>query len=303
MIYTLTISPSLDFINEVNKFELGKINRSHASLYLPGGKGINVSLLLKELDIDSIALGFKSGFTGDYLQKLLNEKEIKNKLIEADGYTRINIKVLSDCETAINTNTLIIEDKHLDSLFNEFSKLSSNDILIISGNIPSALNQDLYEKIILKLDKNIKVVVDAESKLLLNTLKYRPFLIKPNRDELEEMFNIKMDSYNDAINYAKVLQGMGARNVIVSLDKDGAILIDEHKKVYNLKNIEGKLVNSVGAGDSLVAGFICGIERNYEMKDAFMLGVACANATAFSKSIANKSSINQTLSLLKEINN
>lgn len=303
MVYTLTISPSLDFVNEINKFEINKINRSFQSVYLPGGKGINVSILLKELEVDSIALGYKANFTGEYLQKLLDDLQLKTFLIQAEGYTRINIKVISDHETAINTNTLIIEDTHLKVLQEKLKELRKGDTLIISGNIPSALNQDLYEQLIQNLDKEIKVVIDAESKLLLNTLKYKPFLIKPNREELEDMFNIKIDSYNDALTYAKVLQNMGARNVIVSLDKDGALLLDEIKKTYYIKNIEGKVINSVGAGDSLIAGFICGVERKYDSKDAFMLGVACANATAFSKSIADKSSINQTLSILKEINN
>lgn len=303
MIYTLTISPSLDFVNEVKSFEINKINRCYDSIYLPGGKGINVSIVLKELGIDTKALGYKASFTGNYLKQLLDERCINNDLIEADGYTRINIKIISDTETAINTNTLIIEDKHLDILKDKIKLLRKNDILIISGNIPSALNQNLYEQLIKDLDENIKVVVDAESKLLMNALKYKPYLIKPNREELEDMLNIKISTINDALTYAKVLQNMGAKNVIVSLDKDGALLLDETKKHYYLKNIDKKIVSSVGAGDSLIAGFICGIERKYTMEDAFMLGMACANATAFSKSIADKASINQTLSLLKEINN
>lgn len=303
MVYTLTISPSLDFINEVKQFEIGKINRSYDSIYEPGGKGINVSIILTELEIPNIALGFKANFTGQYLTELLKYKKVRNELIEADGFTRINVKINSESETAINTNTLIIDDLHINLMKDRIRKLSDNDILIISGNIPSALNQDLYETLIKDINKNIKIVVDAENKLLINTLKYKPFLIKPNREELENIFNIKIDNQNEAITYAKTLQSMGAQNVIVSLDKDGAIIVGSDGKSYSLKNIEGEVVSSVGAGDSLIAGFICGIERNYSIKDAFTLGVACANATAFSKTIADKSSINQVLSLLKEINN
>ena len=303
MIYTLTISPSLDFVNEVKDFAINKINRRYDSIYLPGGKGINVSIVLEELGVESIAIGYKAGFTGEYLKKLLDKKCIKNDLIDASGYTRINVKIISEKETALNTNTLIIEDKHISILKEKIKLLQDNDFLIISGNIPSALNQDLYEQLIKDLNVKVKVVIDAESKLLMNTLKYNPYLIKPNREELEDLFNIKIESINDVLTYAKVLQNMGARNVIVSLDKEGALLLDETKKHYYLKSIDRKIVSSVGAGDSLIAGFICGVERKYNMEDAFMLGMACASATAFSKSIADKASINQTLSLLKEINN
>ena len=303
MIYTLTISPSLDFINEVQDFNINKINRSHNSFFIPGGKGINVSVVLKELGIDSIAMGFKAGFTGEYLIELLTQKNINNDLIKANGLTRVNVKVIGNIETAINTDMLIINNENINLLISKIKKIKKDDVLIISGNIPSSMSQDLYEILIKEVDRNVKIVVDAESKLLLNTLKYNPFLIKPNRDELGQIFNTTITTVNEAMYYAEKLQELGARNVIVSLDKDGAILVDVNKEHYILRNIEGKVVSSVGAGDSLIAGFVYGIQNDLSYKDSFMMGVACANTTAFSATLADKSSIYKNLLLLKEINN
>ena len=303
MIDTLTISPSLDFINEVQDFNINKINRSHNSFFIPGGKGINVSVVLKELGIDSIAMGFKAGFTGEYLIELLTQKNINNDLIKANGLTRVNVKVIGNIETAINTDMLIINNENINLLIAKIKKIKKDDVLIISGNIPSSMSQDLYEILIKEVDRNVKIVVDAESKLLLNTLKYNPFLIKPNRDELGQIFNTTITTVNEAMYYAEKLQELGARNVIVSLDKDGAILVDVNKEHYILRNIEGKVVSSVGAGDSLIAGFVYGIQNDLSYKDSFMMGVACANTTTFSASLADKSSIYKNLLLLKEINN
>lgn len=304
MVYTLTISPSLDFYNYVDEFKANEINRSKESFYLPGGKGINVSLVLKELGMDTVCLGFNAGFTGEYLVQLLNEKNIKTDFINALGKTRINVKIVSEHETAINTDTLIINDDHINNLKYKLNKLQDNDVLIISGKIPNILKQTLYEDLIALINKkNIKIIVDAEKDLLLNTLKYKPFLIKPNRDELEQIFNIKIKNKEDAIFYAKKLQEKGALNVIVSLDKDGAVMVDSSNNDYYLQNSNQKVVNSVGAGDSVIAGVIYGLENNYSMKDAFLLGMACGNATASSKNLADKTSIIKTLELLKEINN
>lgn len=302
MIYTLTVSPSIDYINKLDDFKINSINRSSFSSYKVGGKGINVSLVLKELGIKSYVLGFKADFTGEYLYKQLNEMNIQNKLIDVEGSTRINVKVIGNNEFAINTDTLIINDNHINLLMEEIKLLNDNDIIIISGNIPNCLNNNLYEEIIKKLNKNVKFIIDAEDKLILPTLKYKPFLIKPNREELEKIFNVNIKNKIEAFNYAHLLRKEGARNVIVSLDKDGAILVDENNNEYYLRNCDGKLINSVGAGDSLIAGFICGIEKGYSTKDAFILGVACGNATAFSHSLANKSSIEKMVDLLKEVN-
>lgn len=303
MIYTLTVSPSLDYINYIDDFEKNKINRSTISKYILGGKGINVSQVLKILGEDSIVLGFKAGFTGDYLQKLFDEKNIKSDLIEVEGFTRINVKVISNYETAINSNTLTINNKHLQLLISKVKQvLADGDYLIISGSIPQNISQDYYENIIKELDSNINIVVDAEKDLLLNTLKYKPFLVKPNREELEQIFNKKIKNLAEVIYYAKILQQQGAKNVIVSLDADGALLIDQNNNEYYVKNIEGEKVNSVGAGDSLIAGFIYGINKGLSFKESLLLGVACGSATAFSEGLGNKSSIYQILELLKENN-
>lgn len=302
MIYTLTLSPSLDYINKVSNFEVGKINRSAESFYLPGGKGVNVSLILKELGMENKALGFVSGFTGKYLIELLRQKQVDNEFIECEGTTRINIKIESDIETAINTNTLKINRKDIDCLKNLINTLTSNDTLIISGSVPNGVDENIYEYLIKDLVKELKVVIDCTSNYLLNTLKYNPFLIKPNREELEEIFGVKITTLEDVKKYAEKLQKQGARNVIVSLDKEGALLLDDNKEYYYLKSFPGKMVSSVGAGDSLIAGFIYGIEKGYNTKDAFVLGVACGNATAFSDSLATKEAINQMLIKIKEIN-
>lgn len=303
MIYTLTVSPSLDYTNYIDDFDKNKINRANISKFILGGKGINVSQVLKTLGEDSIVLGFKAGFTGDYLQNLLNQKNIKNDLIEVEGFTRINVKVISNCETAINTNTLTINNHHLQLLISKIKQvITDGDYLIISGSIPQNISQDYYENIIKELDDNINIVVDAEKELLVNTLKYKPFLIKPNREELEQIFNKKINNLDDAIYCAKILQQQGAKNVIVSLDSDGALLVDQSNNEYFIKNIEGEKVNSVGAGDSLIAGFIYGVNKGLSMRESLLLGVACGNATTFSEGLGNKSSIYQILELLKEIN-
>lgn len=302
MIYTLTISPSIDYINELKKFEINTINRSFFSYYNIGGKGINVSLVLKNLNMPSYILGFKADFTGDYLEQQLNKLNIDNYLIKASGSTRVNVKVIGEKEFAINTDSLIIEEKHIDELIDKIKTIQDNDILIISGSIPSNINNNLYEKIIENIHSKVKIVIDAENELLMKTLKYNPFLIKPNREELGCIFDTTINTLNDAFEYARKLRKLGAQNVIISLDKDGAILVDSDDKEYSLKNAKGKMISSVGAGDSLIAGFICGVERNYSTKDSFILGVACGNATAYSNSLADKSSIEKMVELLKETN-
>lgn len=299
MIYTLTISPSIDYINKIDKFTLGKINRSTESFYQPGGKGINVSLVLKEFGVDSIALGFVAGFTGEYLEKRLNEKNIKTDFIKTSGLTRINVKIESDKETAINTDTLKISDTDVLALKAKLFSLTKDDMLVISGNITKDLNKTLYADLISSINSDVKVVVDATDELLTNTLKYKPFLIKPNREELEEMFNIKIKNIGDCIIYMKKLQEMGARNVIVSLDKDGALLLDENNNDYYLNSIDGDVLSTVGAGDSLIAGFIAGVEQGFDYKHAFLLAVAAGNATAFSYTLATNEEINDMIKLIK----
>ncbi len=291
MIYTLTINPSIDFINQVDKFELSKISKSSNAFFIPGGKGVNVSLILNELNIDSIALGFKSNFTGDFLTKSLNELNVKNDLIEVDGYTRINVKIISDKETALNTDTLLVTEQGIDKLKKKLQGLKANDVLIISGNITKTMNKNFYDEVLQIINPKVTLIVDSIQELLLSTLKYKPLMIKPNREELEELFNVSIANEEEVLKYAMKLQKMGAQNVIVSLDKEGALLIDSNNKKYFLKNLDVPFVSSVGAGDSMVAGFVAGLCMEYSIFDCFMLGAACGNATVSSDRLANKEQI------------
>lgn len=301
MIYTVTLNPSIDYVIKLEHLNTGHVNRVNSENVYPGGKGINVSRILKTLGNDNVATGFVSGFTGDFIRNSLCELDVKSDFIQLDnGFTRINVKIKSDEETEINGGGPHISDEKLKELFDKLSKLNENDILILAGSIPSTLSEDLYEKIMNHVKKNkVKVVVDATKNLLLNVLKYNPFLIKPNNHELEEMFNVKLNNMDDIITYAKKLQEMGARNVLISMGKDGAILVTENNEVFISNVAKGKVVNSVGAGDSMVAGFISGYLNSNSYEDALKLGSASGSATAFSSDLATKEFIDK---LIKEIN-
>ena len=301
MIYTVTLNPSIDYVIKLEHLNTGHVNRVNSENVYPGGKGINVSRILKTLGNDNVATGFVSGFTGDFIRNSLCELDVKSDFIQLDnGFTRINVKIKSDEETEINGGGPHISDEKLKELFDKLSKLNENDILILAGSIPSTLSEDLYEKIMNHVKKNkVKVVVDATKNLLLNVLKYNPFLIKPNNHELEEMFNVKLNNMDDIMTYAKKLQEMGARNVLISMGKDGAILVTENNEVFISNVAKGKVVNSVGAGDSMVAGFISGYLNSNSYEDALKLGSASGSATAFSSDLATKEFIDK---LIKEIN-
>ena len=300
MIYTVTLNPSIDYVINLKSLNTGQINRVNSENVYPGGKGINVSRVLKTLGYDNVATGFISGFTGDFIINSLCELGVKSDFIKLDnGFTRINVKIKSNEETEINGGGPHISDEKLKELFDKLSDLKEDDILILAGSIPSTLSDDLYEKIIKHVENNkVKVVVDATKNLLLNVLKYNPFLIKPNNHELEEIFNVKLDNLNDIITYAKKLQEMGARNVLVSMGKDGALLITENGQVLISNAPNGRVINSVGAGDSMVAGFICGYLNSNSYEEALKLGSASGSATAFSSDLAKKELIYE---LIKEI--
>ena len=300
MIYTVTLNPSIDYVINLKSLNIGQINRVNSENVYPGGKGINVSRVLKTLGYDNVATGFISGFTGDFIINSLCELGVKSDFIKLDnGFTRINVKIKSNEETEINGGGPHISDEKLKELFDKLSYLKEDDILILAGSIPSTLSEDLYEKIIKHVENNkVKVVVDATKNLLLNVLKYNPFLIKPNNHELEEIFNVKLDNLNDIITYAKKLQEMGARNVLVSMGKDGALLITENGQVLISNAPNGRVINSVGAGDSMVAGFICGYLNSNSYEEALKLGSASGSATAFSSDLAKKELIHE---LIKEI--
>ena len=301
MIYTVTLNPSIDYVIKLEHLTTGHVNRVNSENVYPGGKGINVSRILKSLGYDNVATGFVSNFTGDFIINSLGELDIKSDFIKLDnGFTRINVKIKSDEETEINGGGPHISDEKLKELFDKLSTLNENDILVLAGSIPSTLNDDLYEKIMNHVKENkVKVVVDATKNLLLNVLKYNPFLIKPNNLELEEMFNVKLNNRNDIIKYAKKLQEMGGRNILVSMGKDGALLLTENNEVYVSNVPKGEVINSVGAGDSMVAGFISGYLNSNSYEESLKLGAASGSATAFSSDLATKEFID---SLIKEIN-
>ncbi len=295
MIYTITLNPALDYIISLKKLVANEINTSTSEYILPGGKGINVSIILKRLDVESVILGFVSGFTGVEIQSLVEDEKIRTDFINLEsGHSRINVKILEDeKETAINSKGPLVDNKSIEKLYQKLSNLKENDILVLSGSIPKGIKEDIYEEICEKIkDKNVKIVVDSTKKLLLNTLKYRPFLIKPNHHELGEIFNVQIVNQDQAIEYAKKLQQKGARNVLVSMGEKGSVLLDENGKSYKKDVIKSRnVVNTVGAGDSMVAGFLAGYLKYKNYEDALKLGIASASATVNNVFLGTKDEI------------
>ena len=300
MIYTVTFNPAIDYVVQTTDFKIGSVNRSISEQIYFGGKGINVSIVLSRLEISSIALGFTAGFTGRVIEKGVAEAGIKTDFVHLEnGCSRINVKIKSDSETELNGQGPDIPDKAIEALFEKLDDLRDGDILVLAGSVPNSLPMDIYEKILARLSrKKINSVVDASGKLLLNVLKYKPFLIKPNADELSEMFGAAISGKDDVVKYGKKLKEMGAQNVLVSLAGDGAVLIDEYVTVHIQRACIGKIKNSVGAGDSMVAGFIAGYFIKKEYAYALKLGTAAGGATAFSDGLAEKEKIFALLSQL-----
>ena len=299
MIYTVTFNPAIDYVIHTDEIRTGAVNRTDSETYFIGGKGINVSFVLAELGVKSVALGFVAGFTGDAIEKGVREKGIKADFIKLDnGFSRINVKVKSSEETEINGQGPVITDAAVEELFSKIETMNSGDTIILAGSIPKTMSSDIYEKILARTDENgVRAVVDASGKLLLNVLKYRPFLIKPNNHELAEMFGVEIRTSDDIEKYALKLREMGARNVLVSMAGDGAMLFAENGSTYTCGVCSGTVKNSVGAGDSMVAGFVAGIE-NGDYDYALRLGTACGGATAFSDGLAEKSLIDSLLKTL-----
>jgi len=300
MIYTVTFNPALDYVIKVDKFETGIVNRVFQENIFFGGKGINVSVILRELGFDSVALGFTAGFTGKALEDGIKAQGITSDFIHLDnGMTRINVKMKSDNETEINGMGPDISKEAIDELFAKLDKLVQGDVLALSGSIPQTLPEDIYEQIMERLqDKGVLIAVDATKDLLLNVLKYHPFLIKPNNHELGEMFHVVLNSDEDIIYYAKELQKQGARNVLISMAGDGAILVTETDEVIKMGVPKGVIKNSVGAGDSMVAGFLAGYLKTGSYQEALKLGTASGSATAFSEGLAEKAYIDELLKTL-----
>ncbi len=296
MIYTVTLNPSIDHVIEMNELQEGIVNKVNIENFYTGGKGINVSKILKEHGVENIALGFISGFTGKFIKNNLEQCGIKNDFINVlNGYSRINMKIkTNENETEINGLGPSISSSNIKDLFNQLEKLSSNDILVLAGSIPPSLSDNFYEEIMKQLStKNVKIIVDARNNLLLNVLKYRPFLIKPNHHEISEIFNKEIKTIDELIFHGNKLKEMGAQNVLISMGGDGAILITESNEIYRSNIPKGTLKNSVGSGDSMVGGFITGYLKTNDYKEALKLGAASGSATAYSDDLAKISFINE----------
>ena len=300
MIYTVTFNPSLDYIASCDDFILGQTNRTTKEIIYPGGKGINVSIVLRNLGLDTTALGFLAGFTGDEIKRLIIKEGIKNEMIEVNnGFSRINIKLRSSQESELNGMGPSIDQQSIMKLYQKLDNLTSDDILVLAGSIPSCLPSNIYSDICNYLkDKNMKIVVDATKDLLLNVIPYKPFLIKPNNHELGELFKVELNTREEVVPYAKKLQELGARNVLISLAGEGAVLVDENGEVHSSKAPKGKVINSVGAGDSMVAGFLYGYKTFNNYNEAFKYGVCTGSASAFSEQLAK---LDEVIDLYKNL--
>lgn len=300
MIYTVTLNPALDYVMKVGNIRYDDINRSESEEIYYGGKGINVSVILTRLGVENKALGFVGGFTGEKLYKMLKKDGIDCDFnILKNGYTRINVKIKAQTELDVNAQGPAIDEEDIALLLEKLDGIKQGDFLVLAGSIPNTLPDDIYERILSRLDgRGINFVVDATGDLLKNVLKYKPFLIKPNHHELGDLFGVEAKSEQDIVFYAKKLQEMGARNVLVSRAKDGATLIDEQKNVTTFENVEGELVNSVGCGDSMVGGFLAGWIEKGDYSYALKLGAACGNATAFSQELATADEIKNVFDIM-----
>lgn len=299
MVYTVTFNPAVDYVIHTTEVEAGGVNRAESEEIYFGGKGINVSLVLSELGVKSKALGFIAGFTGDAIEKGVSEKGVETDFVRLEnGFSRINVKIKSGSETDINGQGPRIDGAALDKLFRKLDKIENGDTIVLAGSVPNSLPEDIYEKILERLqNKDVKAVADASKNLLLNVLKYKPFLVKPNNYELGEMFGVSLKTTDEIEEYARKLQDMGAKNVLVSMAGDGALLLDENGKTHVCGVCKGTVKNSVGAGDSMVAGFIAGLERG-DHEYALKLGTAAGGATAFSDGLAEKALIDELLKQL-----
>lgn len=295
LIYTITFNPALDYVIQTKELKIGEINRGQKEYIMPGGKGINVSIVLKTLGIQSTVLGFVAGFVGEEIEKKVKEYGIRTDFIQLkNNNSRINVKITTASEeTAINGKGPNMEESDIQTLYQKIEEIKNGDILVLSGSIPKGISENIYQNICKKLEtKDIKIIVDATGDLLVKTLKYHPFLIKPNQEEVEEIFNCKISNQEEATRYAKKLQQMGAKNVLVSMGSQGAILLDENGYTYKRKafTVE-KRKNTVGAGDSMVAGFIAGYQLYNNYEKALEMGMVAATATANSMFLATKEEI------------
>ncbi len=302
MIYTVTFNPSLDYIVAVKDFRLGMTNRTESELLLPGGKGINVSVVLKNLGVESTALGFTAGFTGREIRRRVEETGVRAEFIEIpEGFSRINLKLKSIEGTEINGNGPGISREKVQELMKKLDILEAGDCLVLAGSIPGSLPDSIYQDIAAKMaEKKVQIVVDATRDLLLNVLPYRPFLIKPNNHELGEIFQRELRTREEVIPYAQKLREKGAQNVLVSMAGEGAVLAAADGKIYQAPAPKGELKNGVGAGDSMVAGFLAGWQEEKDYRHAFRMGVAAGSASAFSEYLAERREVEAVYRRIKE---
>ena len=301
MIYTLTLNPALDYIMQVKNLGFEDVNRSYFEDLHYGGKGINVSVVLTRLGVPTKALGFIAGFTGEQLEKMLEAEGVNCSFLRLKGgNTRINVKIKSDAELDINARGPAVSEEDIETLIENMGEIGEGDYLVIAGSVPENLPGDIYERILASLQgKGVNFVVDTTGGHLLSVLKYKPFLIKPNHHELGELFGVKIESEEDVITYAGKLRDMGARNVLVSRGDKGALLLDENGGITGVGTVKGKVVNTVGSGDSMVAGFLAGHIEKGSYEYALRLGAACGNATAFCEALADASDIQSAFDKLK----
>ena len=298
MIYTVTFNPCLDYVVNVDTLTLGAVNRASRETVMAGGKGVNVSIVLKNLGHASCAWGFLAGFTGDEIARRLRDMGIDTDFISVrEGMSRSNIKVKAAEETEINGIGPAITEADVEALYAKIDQLTADDILIVSGSVPATMPGDIYERILARLDgRGVRIVVDATRDLLVNVLPYHPFLIKPNNHELGEIFDVVLTTREDVVPYAKKLQEQGARNVLVSMAGEGAVLVTEDGDVIESPSPKGTVVNSVGAGDSMVAGFVAGyLESDGSYEQAFRMGVCTGSASAFSLGLATRDQVEELL--------
>lgn len=299
MIYTVTFNPSIDYVINVENFQPGAVNRVYSENKYPGGKGINVSRVLNNLGIKNKALGFIGGFTGQFIKNSLESEGVDTDFIELDGDTRINVKLKSKEETEINGSGPKVDEAKLNELFEKINSLNSNDFLVLAGNVQSSLPRSIYSLIQEKcLDKKVKIVVDTTGEALTSTLKYRPFLIKPNNHELGEIFNVEINTREEIIQYAQKLRKMGAENVVISMAGEGALLIC-NDGIYHASAPKGIVKNSVGAGDSLIAGFIARYSQTSDFTESLKWGATAGSATAFSMDLCKREDVENLLSQVK----
>lgn len=299
MIFTVTFNPSLDYIVRVDEMRLGTINRTNYEQLLPGGKGINVSIVLGNLGHPSRALGFSAGVTGVALEKLLADAGVDADLVHVkEGFTRINAKVKAIEETELNGQGPRIAPEDVDALFSKLDVLGQDDTLVISGSVPNTLPSDMYEQVMERLaGRGVRIVVDAERDLLTRVLPYRPFLVKPNNHELGDIFGVTLKTRDEVVPYARRMQEMGAQNVLVSMAGEGGVLVAADGQVYQSPAAKGTVVNSVGAGDSCVAGFLAGLMETGSYQTAFRMGLAAGSASAFSDHLATRPEVEDLMSL------